>query len=445
MAKLKKAAVLLTAVIMACSAAGCSDTSYTVKADDKEIRAGIYIDYMLNEITNQINTLYYNEGVTEDFFSHDIDGKSFSDYVSEQAMKNTKEYAAVTAKFDELGLELSAEQLKDINSQVNDEWDSMGEMYEKEGISKESLKEVYLCSEKRHEIFEYYYGEGGEEEVSEEDMQNFVNENYLRYKTIVINKSTAEDEETKKTEDEEKLALRDEYLAKADGVSFDDFDSIIDEYNAYVEAQSADSSDETDADASEEADESSETDESSDSSETADESSESADDSMTANDTSSEDESSADESSDTDSDASSETADDSEAEEETDADVEEEEEDPYPNEVMVNFTSHKDEDSDSDYVKLLTEIDGLEIGKAAAYENDTAYLIIIKGDVTERTDYAVENEETIVHEMKDDEYQSKIDQWVEAIKFTNNEKAIKRYTPQTVYDKQNEYYESMQG
>lgn len=441
MAKLKKAAVLLSAVIMACSAAGCSDTSYTVKADDKEIRAGIYIDYMLNEITAQINTLYYSEGVTDDFFSHDIDGKSFSEYVSEQAMKNTKEYAAVTAKFDELGLKLSSDQLKDINSQVNDAWDSMGEMYEKEGISKESLKEVYLCSEKRHEIFEYYYGEGGEEAVSEDDMKNYVNDNYLRYKAIVINRSTAEDEATQKTEDEKNLALRDEYLAKAEGVSFDEFDKIIDEYNAYVEEQSSDNSDVTDDDSSKAEDDSS----SDESSEAADDSSE-ASDSSAADDTSSEDDSSIDESSDVDSSEadSSESSDDSAVDEDPDAESEEEE-DPYPNEVMVNFSLYKDEDAENNYVKLLTEINGLELGKAVAYENESAYYIIIRGDVSERTDYAAENEDTVLHEMKDEEYEAKITEWIEAIKFVNNDKAIKRYTPETVYKKQNEYYESTRG
>ena len=47
--------------------------------------------------------------------------------------------------------------------------------------------------------------------------------------------------------------------------------------------------------------------------------------------------------------------------------------------------------------------------------------------------------------MKGDEFQTKLDDWVEAISFTKNEKAIKRYTPETVYEKQNEYYKELNG
>lgn len=112
---------------------------------------------------------------------------------------------------------------------------------------------------------------------------------------------------------------------------------------------------------------------------------------------------------------------------------------------MVNYGSYEDEDLESNYGKLLTEVNGLEVGKAAAYENDSAYYIIIKGDVSERTDYTEEKKDTILQEMKGDEFQTKLDDWVEAISFTKNEKAIKRYTPETVYEKQNEYYKELNG
>ena len=85
------------------------------------------------------------------------------------------------------------------------------------------------------------------------------------------------------------------------------------------------------------------------------------------------------------------------------------------------------------------------MGKATAYENDSAYYIIIKGDVSERTDYVEDNKDSILQEMKGDEFQTKVDAWVEAISFTENEKALRRYTPEVVYEKQNEYYEELNG
>lgn len=437
MAKLKKAAVLFTALIMACSAAGCSDTSYTLKADNEEIRAGIYIDYVLSEMSYQISMLYYSEGITDNFFDQKIEDKPFAEYVSEKALQNTKEYVAITRQFDELGLELTADESKEINSNVNDAWETQGGLYEAEGISKESLKKVYQCSKKREKIFDYFYAEGGTEAVSDDQMQTYINDNYLRYKTISITKSTAEDEETKKKENEEKLALRDEYLKKAEELSFEEFDQIIEEYDEYKNAESDEASDSSD-EGDENSDSASESESTSDSSESSDVSSEeesSSDDSQAQEDTSSDESSS-----EADSSESSDESEDSDS-----SDSEEEEEDPYPNETMVNFGSYEEEDLDSDYGKLLTEINGLEVGKATAYENDSAYYIIIKGDVSERTDYKEDNIDTILQEMKGDEFQTKIDEWVKAIKFTQNEKAIKRYTPETVYEKQTEYYESKNG
>lgn len=436
MAKLKKAAALLAAAVMACSAAGCSDTSYTVKADDEEIRAGIYIDYMLSEMSYQIQMMYYYQGVQSDFFSQKVDGKDFSAYLSEKAMTSTKEYVAITKKFEELGLSLTDDELKDVNSSVNDSWDSQGDLYEAEGISKDSMKAVYKCTKMRQKIFDYYYAEGGVEAVSNDELQTYVNDNYLRYKTITISKSTSDDEDTKKSENEANAKLRDEYLAKAEGLTFDEFDSVIDEYNDYKNADSSDDSSSSAADESTSEAESSDSVSDADSS-AADSESSAADSSegSASDDSQASDESTADTSSDSSSDTSSDSS----------SDGSSEEEDPYKNETMVNYGSYDEDSLDTDYGKLLTEINGLEVGKAAAYENDSTYYIIIKGDVSERTDYTTDNKDTILQQMKSDDFQSKIDEWVSAIKFTNNDKAIKRYTPETVYEKQNEYYKSVNG
>ena len=42
--------------------------------------------------------------------------------------------------------------------------------------------------------------------------------------------------------------------------------------------------------------------------------------------------------------------------------------------------------------------------------------------------------------MKDEEFEQKITEWTEAVKFNANSKAVKRYTVQEVYDRQEEYY-----
>jgi hypothetical protein len=451
--------------------AGCTDTSYVLQSGDDKVNAGVYIYNMLSEMSYQMTMMYYNDGITEDYFDQEIDGQSFSDYLSDYALTSTKEYFAIVKQFDSLGLELTSDELDEINENVTEAWDSYGDFYESEGISKDSMKLAYKESQMRSDLFDYYYAEGGVEEVSNSDIVTYLNDNYVRYKSISIAKSTNEDEDTAASEDEENKALRDEYLEKAEGVSFDDFDTIIDEYNAYLEEVAAEeaaaedtSSDDSSTDSETDSTADSETDSSTDSSAdseividdsaisfdaAATEDSTTDDSSVASDDSEASDDSTADDSTVEESDSEAELitvsadglTDDTEDTAEGDSSTEEV--DPYENETMYNFGTMDDDTKESSTGEFITAVNDLEVGVATAYEDDDYYYIIIKGDITERsTEYAEDNKDSMISEMKSDDFQSKIDGWVEEIGISENSDAIKRYTPQVVYDKQEEYYSS---
>lgn len=448
MNRLKKICAFCAAAAVTLSLAGCTDTSYVMQSGDQKVNAGIYIYNMYSEMSYQMSMMYYTQGITENYFDQEVEGKKFADYLSEQALKATKEYVAVVNKFEELGLELTEEETKEISDNVRSTWDSYGDFYESEGISKDSVKLVMRASTMRTKLFDYYYGEGGEEAVSDSDIEIYLNDNYVRYKTIAIAKSTNEDETAAETEDQEKKALRDEYLEKANGVSFEDFDAVIEEYNEYVAAQSQENSISSDVDSS--------------AADAADSSLSAGTDSSMADDTSSEiesgddrqvmapvmeDSSAADESSVADSTSSvddssmsDDSASDSEDGNETTADGTETEEDPYANEMLYNYGTMDDDAKESATGKLVAAVNDLEFGVATAYEDDNNYYVIIKGDIKERSaEYASENHEDMVQIMKSDDFQKKVDSWVEATDIKENKDAIKRYTPKAVYDKQVEY------
>ena len=104
-----------------------------------------------------------------------------------------------------------------------------------------------------------------------------------------------------------------------------------------------------------------------------------------------------------------------------------------------------DEAKESITGKLAEFIHGLDYDKAAAYEDDSFYYIVIRGDVTENSaKYAETNRDNLVQTMKGDEFQAKIDSWVDEIGISENKEAIKRYTAQAVLDKQNDYYAKIQ-
>ena len=82
----------------------------------------------------------------------------------------------------------------------------------------------------------------------------------------------------------------------------------------------------------------------------------------------------------------------------------------------------------------------IDIIRKYDYDDDTVY-ILIKGDVTENSaKYAADNHEDLLQTMKNDDFQAKIDSWIEEIGISENSEAIKRYTAKVVYDKQNEFY-----
>lgn len=431
MAKAKKITAALTAALL-CSASltACSDTSYVMTAGDSKINAGIYIYNELTEMSYQMTMMYYQKGIKKDYFDQKVDGKAFDEYLSDYALTATKEYAAVVDKFNELGLTLSDEDLKSINDSISSTWDSQGEFYESEGISKESVKLALKASKMKDEIFDHYYAEGGEEAVSDDDMVKYLDDNYLRYKSISFAKTSTSSDSSSSTDsstdsadsaNEEAKAERDEFLEKAQGVSFDDFDSIIDEYNDYVASKNA-----------------------SDSSSAADSDSSAADSSTTSDDTSSVAESdTSSEASDDTSSVSDSTADSSTAASDTDssADSSSSAPDPYANEKMMNYGTMDDSQKDTANGKILKEVSGMDTDVATAYEDDNAYYILIKGDIKGRdTEYAKDNHEDLLKEMKSDEFQEKLTGWVEKLDIKVNNKAIKRYTPKVVYDKQTEYY-----
>ena len=261
MARFRKAAALIACAVMASTVTGCADTSYSVKYGDETVKAGVYIGYLQTELNNQLYTFSYQGIESKDYFSQQVDGVDLSEYVKNNSIKDVKEYVAIKKQFEAEGLSFTDDELKQISSNVNTSWDSMGGMYENNGVSKESLKEIYREALMRSKLFNLYYGEGGKEAPTDEELQKYVNDNYIRYKMIAIYKSSETDESKAAAENEEHLKKRDEYFEKGKDLTFDNFDPLIDEYRA--ESDAASEADSTQAEDSSRTDESSQADDTS--------------------------------------------------------------------------------------------------------------------------------------------------------------------------------------
>lgn len=485
MSKTKKIAALSVASIMALSMAGCTDMSKIMTVDDVDVNAGIYINYMLSEYTEQMYSLYYS-GVTSDFMDQEIENDEgekvkLKDYLPDYAYEQTLDLVAINKQFEKLGLELSEEETEQINNAVNNYMESLTEDYlSEQGISKDSVTKYFTAEKQKELIFYYYYGQDGEKAVKNEDIKNFLKEDYLRYKIISVPRTTeatttagtssadettttqSAEEQTKasKKADKEAKALAEKYLKLAK--ENDDFDEVISKYNEETATTTEETTEATTA----------------------------ATEATTASDT-------------TDSNS-------QETKQATTTAVEEEKdlavkfydqngeeygedtpqkaqtvksgekavkpEDPKKdfyifdkwcsdsngttefdfskeiiadtavfanfttNEVMVNMTY---EDNVTDLrTYIYDEIK--KFNEPTLYKDDSYYYVIVKYDPTERSDYLIDGDsyDDILTEMKYDEYDELIKSWEKDYKITKNEKAFKKYTPAKMEEIQTEYNEA---
>ena len=466
MSRIKKfAAAALAASMAAASLAGCSDTRYIVSYGDTKVNSGIYLYNMIYQMQLEMQMLSYSQqsgdsSGSTDIFSQKVDGKDFATYLADYSKEKVKEYAAVVEQFNKLGLKLTEEETKQVSDTVNQTWQGQSDMFEAQGVSKESIKLAVKENVMYSKVFDYYYAANGKEEVKDEEIKKHLTDNYVRYKVITIAKSTATDDKTKKKENAEAEKTAKKYLGLAKGVKFDDFDKLIEQYQKEQEAkqQEAEKADEngegshSNASAADDTSSAAAEDTSSNAAEDTSSAAEDNSSSSVSDDTSSVAEntsSSAAEDASSEADSSSvaefdpddsTSADDSSAADGQTDDSAKEEKDPYANEVMKNITSMSDDEKKSDSGKLALKIKEMKAGKAEIYDDDNAYYVVLKGDVSERAEtYIKENKENLLYEMKGDDYKKKLEGWIKDLNIKENTESFKRYAPKSVYNRLNDY------
>ena len=463
MKMLKRLAAGIVSIAMAATMlTGCNSGRYVMSYDGNDVNSGIYIYNVLSELLSQQYTLYI-KGSSDDIMDQKVDGKEMAVYLEDKAMEKTKEYCAVTEKFKELGLELTDEDMKTIASSATNTYNAQKDMFEEMGISKESIKLVLKGTKMKSMIFDYYYGTDGKEAPKDEEIEKYISDNYLRYKSITISKSTSTDDATKEKENKEKKEQADKYFKQAESKSFTSFDDVIDAYKKDTEeASKAASGDSSTGDSSSNSD--SKSDSSSSSSQADSSSSSNADSSSavesdsskvgdndssssSAAESSSSSESKADSSSSSAADTSStadssskddtsSTADSSSAADTSTTGTTKTEASKYPNETMINYSNYNEEQLASDTGKMATKIKEAETGKAFFYEDDTGYYIIIKGDASERAKgYASENHGTLLDEMFSKTFEKNIAEWAEKLDIKVDNHSIKRYSAKSLYNR----------
>lgn len=192
--KLKKGlSLLVVAAIMALSMTGCLGNIYTkaVTIDGQEISSGMYlmmqmvaygeasskvedstVDVLKQTIkeepqAEQADATATSEAQTDT--ATDEKGVDATKWIRNRTEELLREYVVVQNKCNELGIELSEESLMTVEQSMA-YWDSMAAYYEDNGIGKETVEKYLQHMSLYQQLFEHLYGEGGEKAPTKEEI-----------------------------------------------------------------------------------------------------------------------------------------------------------------------------------------------------------------------------------------------------------------------------------
>ena len=372
---------------------GCADTKIALTVAGTEMLAGEYIRAQLSAAQSAADKFreenpdadIYEESF--DFFAQKIEDKSFADWVNEEALKFCSDRKAAALLFDELELTLTDEQEREIRLYVENLWqssDSMadaglsentwGEFFESVGVGKESTVNVLTYENKMEKVFHAYYDPDGIEGVPESEMKAKLTDEYARFRMLRL----YYDEEVIDNKQLEETAAG--YADKLN--AGESFIAVRNEFYDFFDSLYA-----------EEAEESEEPEELPE-----------------------------------------------------ESDYEEAENENTENEEDILEITEEEDDNSEDLAEKLgspyyLDEDGQEflfsmnINTAAIYKTEDACYVLQRLDISEREDWFENIKESLLHEMKGEDFKNMIREKGQALATNINDAAIKRYKPQTIAKK----------
>lgn len=249
---MKKAVALLMAVLFTVAVfVGCSgkkqDLSYvitgTVNGESKEFPAGpyrYYIQWMNDYYYAYVNTVAEQMEQKIDWATMLGDTtltkpQTLSDYIVTTAKDQYMTWLYIESTFDALGLELTAEDQKEIDRIIQADWvsvygnDRFNTIRQTLGLSYDEFRNLMACNIKSEKILDYYYGKGGPNEITEAEMKDYYSNNYVRFKYVIFMTQDSDGNDYKEDKLKEIQANQAAAQAALDGGA--SFETVLQEYS----------------------------------------------------------------------------------------------------------------------------------------------------------------------------------------------------------------------
>lgn len=452
----KITAVAAAAAVMSSMTACGENTTWGATIDGSDIPAGIFIYYLQSAYYSAQSKLNEENSASSDaiasadgttttaaVFSSQIDGKDAKTWIYDEATKSMQEYAAIEAKFTELGLTITADEKDAAKVYCDQIWDYAGEYYTKMGISEKSYTSLYLNSQKRDKVFKTIYSEGGEYAVSDDEIKTYLDENYAMINYIAMELKDGSGNLLKSDGKAEMMSMAESYVERYK--NGEDFDALNAEYTAYYDNLKATAAEEAANAAADEAETETSTAEVTPSDaeaaleDNADEITDSAETAEDATEAPAEDTAEAEETADTaeeTAEADSTTTEEAAETTETSADASAEETSDSGEQISSNKTVIEKSGTTPDSAVVSKVFDEMQKGDIQIIESSDSetYYIVLKMDVLETDEYFLSAKDSLLYEMKSEDFDALITQWTEAQNVVKNQDAYKRYDPKKLFD-----------
>ena len=177
----KKLLALVCALVMIFSLASCGlSTPDTVgKVGDFEVSSGLYLLAQFSAYQQAAQLVGTDQDATDvkaflkETITTDADSGETAvvqDYVAAKTLENLESFAAIDARFAELGGELTAEQTQVADNYAQQLMDQYGSTYTANGIGLETLKAFERIQLKHTLLLTLVYGPDGESPVDDSDL-----------------------------------------------------------------------------------------------------------------------------------------------------------------------------------------------------------------------------------------------------------------------------------
>lgn len=236
---------IIAAAVVICtmvSLTACKDTTWAYKYGDYTVNAGLYIANTITAFSQAQTHADVNPEV-KDPLKQTLDGKPAKQWIIDRAKELCDEYIAVEKEFDKMGLTLSDEDKSVIDNKTKVGYDALGYIYDKNGVGIESYRKIVTSGQKKDIIFDKYYAKGGSEEVPNDDLLVYFEDNFALVNSFTVELETGTElTEEQKEKNKELEAKAEEYVELINSKK-KTFNEVMDMYVHYLDGDTHDDSD----------------------------------------------------------------------------------------------------------------------------------------------------------------------------------------------------------